>query len=220
MMKYKIFLLLFCLKSNFLFAQLDTCDCKKNKPFVIPSILLGVGTINFLDKSLDKGIQKWRTEKYSAFNTKIDDYIFYAPMITGFALNLSGVKGKHKEKSLLYSSASALLTTSVVYALKSTVQRDRPDVSSSKSFPSGHTASAFSFATVFHKEYGHRSRWYSIGAYSIATATGALRVMNNKHWLSDVCVGAGIGILSTELVYRGLDKWSKKRRLQHKKSFF
>ena len=57
-------------------------------------------------------------------------------------------------------------------------------------------------ATMLHKEYGlTRSPWYSIGGYTIATCIGMTRQMNNKHWLSDVLMGAGIGILSTELGY-------------------
>ena len=57
-------------------------------------------------------------------------------------------------------------------------------------------------ATMLHKEYGTtRSPWYSIGGYTVATATAVSRMLNNKHWLSDVMVGAGIGILSTEVGY-------------------
>ncbi len=56
-------------------------------------------------------------------------------------------------------------------------------------------------ATMLTKEYGHKSPWIGIGAYSVATATGLMRMANNKHWLSDVLTGAGIGILSTELGY-------------------
>lgn len=56
-------------------------------------------------------------------------------------------------------------------------------------------------ATMLTKEYGHRSPWIGISAYSVATATGLMRMANNKHWLSDVLTGAGIGILSTELGY-------------------
>ena len=51
------------------------------------------------------------------------------------------------------------------------------------------------------KEYGDRSPWIGIGAYTVASATGIMRMANNKHWLSDVLMGAGIGILSTELGY-------------------
>lgn len=54
---------------------------------------------------------------------------------------------------------------------------------------------------MMHKEYGDRSPWYSISAFTVATATGISRILNNRHWLSDVLAGAGIGILSTELGY-------------------
>lgn len=219
-MKHKFILLLFLLKITTLFAQ-DTCDCKKNKPYIVPSILIGVGTINYLDKSLDLGIQKWRKNKFSTFHTKADDYILFTPIVAAYGLNFVGLKGKHTPRSMtVYGATSLGLTTAIVYILKPSVARERPDASAKNSFPSGHTASAFCFATIFHKEYGHKSKWYSIGAYSIATATGAMRIMNNRHWFSDVCVGAGVGIISTELSYRLLDKWNKKRQVQEKKSFF
>ena len=40
-----------------------------------------------------------------------------------------------------------------------------------------------------------------MAGYSVATATGIMRVLNNRHWVSDVLSGAGIGIMSTELAY-------------------
>lgn len=46
-----------------------------------------------------------------------------------------------------------------------------------------------------------RSPWYSVAGYTIATATAYSRLLNNRHWISDVLAGAGIGILSTELGY-------------------
>ena len=56
-------------------------------------------------------------------------------------------------------------------------------------------------ATMLNKEYGYKSPWIGVGAYSVATATGLMRMANNKHWLSDVLVGAGIGIMATEFGY-------------------
>ena len=41
----------------------------------------------------------------------------------------------------------------------------------------------------------------------MATATGAMRVFNKKHWVSDVVAGAGIGILSAEVGYMLLPVW-------------
>ena len=66
-------------------------------------------------------------------------------------------------------------------------------------------------ATMLHKEYGPRSPWYSIAGYSMATVTGVSRMLNNKHWFSDVLVGAGIGILSVELGYLFADLIFKER---------
>jgi membrane-associated phospholipid phosphatase len=45
----------------------------------------------------------------------------------------------------------------------------------------------------------------------MATATGVLRVMNNRHWLSDVITGAGIGILTTKFSYWLYSKWEKRK---------
>ena len=39
------------------------------------------------------------------------------------------------------------------------------------------------------------SPWYAVGGYAVATFTGVMRVLNNRHWISDVLSGAGIGIL-------------------------
>ena len=51
------------------------------------------------------------------------------------------------------------------------------------------------------EKFGYKSPWVGIGAYSVATATGLMRIANNKHWLSDVLAGAGIGIITTEIGY-------------------
>ena len=111
-------------------------------------------------------------------------------------------KDEARGGQMLASDAfSALLMGSVVYSLKQTTHVMRPDGSNDHSFPSGHTATAFMTATMLTKEYGHKSPWVGIGAYAIAATTGLMRMANNKHWLSDVLTGAGIGILSTELGY-------------------
>src|SRR5436189_6401449 len=100
----------------------------------------------------------------------------------------------------------------VVYPVKMMSTEARPDTGKKNSFPSGHTAQAFMAATFFSKEYGYRSVWYSIGAYTIATTVGVFRVLNNRHWISDILVGAGIGILSTNIVYATHQyRWGKKK---------
>lgn len=88
-----------------------------------------------------------------------------------------------------------------VTALKSATHQLRPDGSADNSFPSGHTANAFFGATILAKEYADKSILIAIGGYSVAAATGAMRILNNRHWASDVLVGAGIGIISGEVAY-------------------
>ena len=75
----------------------------------------------------------------------------------------------------------------------------RPDSIDDRSMPSGHTTLAFISATFLFEEFKDVSIWIGVAGYSIATATGVIRMLNNKHWMSDVFVGAGLGILMTEL---------------------
>ena len=83
-----------------------------------------------------------------------------------------------------------------------------------QSMPSGHSAEAFVAATIVYKEYRYLSPWYGIGAYSLATTVAIYRMVNDQHWESDVFVGAGIGILSANIVYATHQhRWGRKRCL-------
>jgi membrane-associated phospholipid phosphatase len=88
-----------------------------------------------------------------------------------------------------------------VFPVKSFTAENRPDGSNRLSFPSGHTACAFMSAEFLRQEYKDVSPWYGIAGYAAAAGTGFLRMYNNKHWLSDVVAGAGVGIISTRLSY-------------------
>lgn len=154
------------------------------------------------------------------YNTKFDDYIQYLPAVVMLGLKAGGVKGRSSWPRMLVSDAfSAVLMAATVNIIKETSKKMRPDGSNNRSFPSGHTATAFMCATMMHKEYGNISPWYSVGAYSVAALTGMSRILNNKHWISDVLVGAGIGILSTELGYFFADLIFKKRGLNELRGY-
>jgi len=104
------------------------------------------------------------------------------------------------------------LTLSGVEAqlLKFSVRRERPDGSDHYSFPSGHATSAFSVATVLAGEYGWAA---GVPAYLGACAVGYTRLELDKHWLSDVVFGAGLGIASGRAVIRAKRARRKKEGL-------
>ena len=157
---------------------------------------------------------KIRLIKYN-FHSEIDNYTQFSGIALTVGLKLAGVEGRSSWPRLFASSlASYGVMAAFVNGIKYTASELRPDGSTHNSWPSGHTATAFVGATILHKEYGlTRSPWYSIGGYTVATATGVMRVLNNRHWISDVLSGAGIGILSTELAYGICDLLFKEKGL-------
>lgn len=85
---------------------------------------------------------------------------------------------------------------------------DSPDDRSKMSydaFPSGHTATAFSIATVFATQYSN-IKAIPIICYSAATAVGISRLTEHEHWASDVFVGAVIGYFSGKQVVSNFRK--------------
>jgi membrane-associated phospholipid phosphatase len=179
----------------------STFQKSKLKKYILPIVLAGAGIAlnnpGFKEKQLE-----FRNDNFANFRNKTDDLMMFTPGVAVVGLDLLGVKSKHnlgdKVGLLVVGSAFALTT---VLVLKGAAKELRPDGSTYDSFPSGHTANAFLGATILAKEYGSKSVWYTIGGYSVATATGVFRILNNRHWAGDVLTGAGIGIISGELAY-------------------
>ncbi len=90
-----------------------------------------------------------------------------------------------------------MLTQVFVQGAKFAVGRQRPDGSNSLSFPSGHSASAFATATVVQEHFGWKA---GVPAYAFASFVGASRLAAGKHYLSDVVIGAGLGIAAGRTV--------------------
>ncbi|MDH5233479.1 MAG: phosphatase PAP2 family protein [Gemmatimonadota bacterium] len=75
-----------------------------------------------------------------------------------------------------------------------------------ESFPSGHATAAFAFAAAVTSEVAHRAprraRLVGITTYSMALGTAYARMYRDAHWLSDVTMGAGIGVVGGLAVTR------------------
>jgi membrane-associated phospholipid phosphatase len=84
--------------------------------------------------------------------------------------------------------------------LKSTVNERRPNGTSNNSFPSGHSAWAFSPATFLAKRYGPE---YGVPALLLAGLVGISRVSTRHHYAHDVIAGALLASSMTMLFTSG-----------------
>lgn len=171
---------------------------------IVPGTLIGVGIIGLESDWLQFQNKEIREELQENIDRKltIDDFTQYTPMVATYGLNLCGIKGRHGygELTIILGTAYALMGATV-YSMKSITKVERPDGSSKNSFPSGHTATAFMGAELLRREYWDVSPWIGIAGYAVAAGTGFFRMYNNRHWLTDVIAGAGIGILSVQAAY-------------------
>lgn len=171
---------------------------------VVPAMFIAYGTASFAVprlKNLDistKGEVLFHKPKQTA----LDNYTQFAPALMTYGLDAMGIKAKHglKDRTIVFLS-SQLVAGAITMPGKVLIGRKRPDGSNNMSFPSGHAATAFASAHFMYREYRETNLLLSIAGYPFAVFTGAYRIINNKHWVSDVVAGAGVGILSTELAY-------------------
>ena len=94
---------------------------------------------------------------------------------------------------------SLLVSEGLVQTLKYATQRERPDGSDKHSFPSGHAADTFAFATALERHLGWKG---AVPAYIFSSYVAMSRLPDNKHWLSDVVFGASVGIIAGRTVTR------------------
>lgn len=112
----------------------------------------------------------------------------------------------------LITLAAEAATGIVTEAFKTTFQRQRPSTSESpymffmgeehKSFFSGHSAAAFSAATIFSLVFGKKYPAVPYIAYGVAAITAYSRMHARGHWGSDVIFGAIAGHLISKIVYK------------------
>jgi membrane-associated phospholipid phosphatase len=184
------------------FAQTDSLQVrhKENRSFIskqiVPiSLITGGALLNIGD------IKHKIQDKIPNTNNGFDDYLQYVPMAQIYVFDALNFEHENtvfdQTKYLLISQA---VSSIAAHLLKNVTKVERP-TGASHSFPSGHTTLAFTGATVLYHEFKNTEPLLAWSGYFFATTTGCLRMTNNAHWLPDVLAGAGIGILTTNLVY-------------------
>lgn len=206
---------LFTLFPILLHAQIDSIKTDSTKDncsygqFILPISLIIVGSSlsgSDFEKDFKTDLRNWVGND---FEFVIDDYIQYAPLAELYAANLLGVKAKNNWFDQTKNLAIANLSSStIVLSLKKITDKNRPN-GTPDSFPSGHSIFAFTNATVLYHEYKETNLFFAYSGYAFATTTGVFRMLNNRHWLSDVLTGAGLGILVGNLTckFEPLKDW-------------
>lgn len=124
--------------------------------------------------------------------------VYAVGMIAASYLGSEGA-GEHAQMMIATTAEAVLITT----VLKYTLRQKRPDSNKRESFPSGHTTSAFAFASAVGVEHG----WaWGVPAYLLAGFAGWSRINDNKHYLHDVLAGATVGISTGLGIYYAREK--------------
>lgn len=171
------------------------------KQFIAPAALVTSGAL-LLNTALNDDLQRNANTFFGRnFSTHADDFLVFVPVAQIYLGKSFGFKPKNDFQHQTINIAIAnVMTYSVTKILKVTFKEQRPDQSDNESFPSGHTAVAFTNASLLFYEYKDSNLWYASSGFLFAAATGVLRIANNKHYTSDVLAGAGIGLASGLIV--------------------
>ena len=166
----------------------------------IPAFLVGgmaAASASFLDKDTQQaatGQLSW-SDTFETAGGPVYSTVFVAGMFTAgrFA---SGLRFRAMTYDML---DAAVVNFAYSEVIKVAVGRERPNGQDNRSFPSGHTSNAFALAAVAEGHYGWK---IGVPAYALAGLMGVSRINEDKHWLSDVVAGAGLGWIVGRTVVR------------------
>ena len=177
----------------------------------VAGLLFGAALLG--DRGFREEAQEHRggiSNSVASLATTLGEWRYVVPALSAgyLAGEISGSRGL--KRVMLHAGAAAALATGASSVLKYSIGRTRPPVagdpdqfrpfSGSNSLPSGHTAVAFAIATSIADET-HDS-WSDVALYTAATLTAMARVNDDRHWTSDVLLGAIIGHLSGRFISR------------------
>jgi membrane-associated phospholipid phosphatase len=165
----------------------------------------GVGLLTLADRDIRDAAGNHRHDRLGDVADGVSQ-LGNAPVLLG--LNLIGITAgelarqvtgdrTHLDNALAATEAQILalvLSEGIGYAVGRSTPRESRDPFTFKrgnsSFPSSHTSQTFAVATVLFDRYGP-----GVGtvAYTLATAVGAARIIQERHWASDVVAGAALG---------------------------
>lgn len=175
-------------------------DYKLNpKDLIIPGSMLVVSLVaTNTDKYRDfiPGLRKNPKNRETPF----DDIAQLVPSMMLPVFDIFADEKHSPFDQLFLMGMSYGLTVLPVRLSKNHYESERP-YGGNASFPSGHTATAFVGSHMIYKEFKDSNPVIAYSGYALGAVTAVARVVNDKHWVSDVVAGAAVAILATELAY-------------------
>lgn len=189
-------------------------DSPGNRSFILEEVqALDSASINSFDRSA--------TTRYSPQAAKFSDILMYSSAVAPLSLTVTDMGSKEPLTLTTMHLETLLLNGGVTYLMKNLFRRTRPFVynddpripdslklshTARRSFPSGHTSTAFAsmvfLATVYGKMYPNSDarNWVWAGCLTTAGLTGYLRYAAGYHYPSDILAGAALGAFTGWLV--------------------
>ncbi|MFH0736434.1 MAG: phosphatase PAP2 family protein [bacterium] len=176
---------------------------------------------SYLDSEISEDFGNSRNNSIGSMDKDlIPDYIFYSRLALTAAADIftdADISSKSFRQIFLFKK-SLLYTYTLTEIVKNSITRNRPDNSDSRSFFSGHTATAFAASTFLYRELDDfYDKWdvtradkklrttFKIASFGIlygwAGYVGYSRIYDKKHYLSDVITGAAVGTIISYFVY-------------------
>ncbi len=183
------------------------------KDWIIAGTTTGMaGFLYFQDENNAAFLQKNRTDGLDLVNEYFYDpfgKMYYTVPFMGAMYLYGAIYERQKPKAVAMDFVKASVYSGIIItAIKHLTHRQRPfqttpldnslwdgpftDDWAHTSFPSGHTIMSFTFASVLAEHYSDKI-WIPITVYTLATTSGLARMYANKHWTSDVLIGATLG---------------------------
>jgi len=190
------------------------------KQWLTATACIGMGVLIYTQ---DEQIREFFQSNRSNFTDNASKY-FFDPLGSGlYSLPFLGIlyiygnarNAERAEAAALNGVKAYIISGVFAHIIKQISHRHRPyqDIPSDPknwdgpfsdikytSFPSAHTITAFSIATVLASTYKDK-KWVAILSYSLAGLAGLSRLNDDKHWASDVFVGAVLGIAIGKTIY-------------------
>ena len=175
----------------------------KHLPSLQNVFILGVGGgLALASHPFDHGVNRRLTNNHTAETFfkpgavmgELGTLLGGAAAVYGIGRLKDEPKVSHVGMDLIRSLA---ISEGITQTLKYTTRRERPDHSSRNSFPSGHAADTFAFATALERHLGWRG---AVPGYAFASYVALSRMPANRHWLSDAVFGAAVGVVAGRTV--------------------